>query len=75
MNREFVTAKEWQCLSIESRNAINAHWVEYHRLVAELEVANEDAKNLAIQLELEQNPGYSCWQLRDHYARMKGSDQ
>jgi hypothetical protein len=36
MTPEFVTSKEWQCLSIESRNAINAHWVEYHKLIEEV---------------------------------------
>lgn len=51
MNHEFVTAKEWQCLSIESRNAINAHWVEYHRLVARTEKAEAALDKIKIILD------------------------
>jgi len=38
----------------------------------ELKEANEDARMLAEDLELEQNPGYICDALRAHYARVNG---
>ena len=61
MNREFVTEKEWQCLSIESRNAINAHWVEYHRLVSRAEKAEAENKRLREALEsLRETEHYEC---------------
>lgn len=39
----------------------------------ELKAANKDAIQLAAQLEREQNPGYSCHELREHYKRVKNS--
>jgi len=44
-------------------------------LKKELKEANEDARMLAEELELEQNPGYSCAALRAHYARVKGGEE
>ena len=37
---------------------------------SQLKAANEDAERLAEELELEQNPGYSCEALRLHNARV-----
>ena len=54
--------------------AMGKYVIEIAELREKLKEANEDARMLAEELELEQNPGYSSAALSNHYARVKGGE-
>ena len=55
---------------LEDANLRETHLIiENSKLAVALDEANEDASRLASQLEREQNPGYTCFELRQHYKR------
>lgn len=60
--------------NVWSKASIELFVREIERLRKKLTVANQDADRLAEQLEREQNPGYRCWELKEHDIRLKESE-